>query len=90
MERGVVIGGLLISGSFLLAVFFNHSATQSGGSGANLNQNLNHAEKPKPVVPERILAAPPPCCEPEEPCETGQLTPADEECPDSAKAGVVK
>ena len=44
MERGVVVGGLLISGSFLLAVLLNHSAKRpvepEGGAPLHRVENL--------------------------------------------------
>jgi hypothetical protein len=45
MERGVVVGGLMICGSFLLAVSLNRSA-------------VNEAPPAEPVAPEAAIALP--------------------------------
>jgi len=86
MERGVVVGGLLISGSFLLAVLLNHSAKgpvePQRGAPLQRVEDLAQAPASRP----HSLAD---CCgrngrndkecppksegsSPEEPCKTGQ------------------
>ena len=83
MERGVVVGGLLISGSFLLAVLLNHSAKGpvEPQRGAPLQRVEDLAQAPA-SRPHSLVD----CCQrndqeclpksegssPEEPCKTGQ------------------
>jgi hypothetical protein len=83
MERGVVVGGLLISGSFLLAVLLNHSAKGPVESqrGVPLQRVEDLAQAPVSRPPSladccrRNDKECPPKSEgssPEEPCKTGQ------------------
>lgn len=72
MERGVVIGGILISASFLFAVLLNHSADspppisgsdrQAGPQACpDEDQNEGSGENPDENPGERALEARPPC-----------------------------
>jgi hypothetical protein len=74
MERGVVVGGLLISGSFLLAVLLNHSAKapvgpEGGVAPAERMQDL--AQAPTDRGPLGLAD----CCRPD-----------DKECPPKTEA----
>jgi hypothetical protein len=49
MERGVLVGGLLISASFLLAVTLNQAAKEAS------RRDLHHAPAPRLEAPVRDL-----------------------------------
>ena len=80
MERGVVVGGLLISASFMLAVLLNHSAKEPV---SDVRHESAGAAESAPVKRLSVTSAPA-SPQKDERCDAGKpQRPADNVCPDS-------